>query len=114
MPFINTKVSVRMTHEQEIKVKERLGKAIACIPGKSESWLMCQFQDECRLYFKGDNTKPTAFVEVKIYGDASDSAYDALTGEITRILGEELGIPADRVYVQYEPCAHWGWNGSNF
>ena len=36
MPFINSKVSVPMTGAQKESVKQKLGKAISIIPGKSE------------------------------------------------------------------------------
>ena len=114
MPFINTKVSVKITPEQEISLKTQLGKAISVIRGKSESWLMLNFEDNCRMYFKGDNSKPLAFVEVKIYGSASDREYSQLTGKITDILGNVLGISPDCIYVKYEEVEYWGYNGYNF
>lgn len=114
MPFINTKTNIKISNEKEIAIKEKLGQAITVIPGKSESWLMVGFEDECSLYFKGNGEKPLAFVEVKIYGSAPSSAYDALTEKITSILGDELGIKSDCVYVKYEEVKYWGWNGSNF
>ena len=40
MPFIESKLSVKTTQEQQKTLKERLGQAISLIPGKSESWLM--------------------------------------------------------------------------
>lgn len=89
------------------------GKAIALIPGKSESWLMLSFEDNCRLYFKGKNDQPTAFVEVKLFGKASGEAYNKMTAAITDILKQQLNIQPDHIYVKYEETAHWGWNGNN-
>lgn len=114
MPFINSKISVKITEDQEKKLKEKLGKAIEIIPGKSESWLMTGFEDGYHLYFRGDNSQPTAFVEVMVFGGANPSAFDKLTGEITKIFGEVLGIAGDHIYVKYTPADNWGWNGSNF
>ncbi len=114
MPFISTKTTANITDEKRNEIKERLGKAISLIPGKSESWLMLSFEDNLKMYFKGDDQKDTAFVEVKIFGSASNSAYDALTSEITQIVSSVLGISADRIYIKYEEVEHWGWNGSNF
>ena len=82
MPFIDSKVSVSVSEEQEKELKTRLGQAIALIPGKSESWLMTGFQDNYHLYFRGDNSQPIAYIEVKIYGSENPTAFDALTGEI--------------------------------
>ncbi len=113
MPFIHTRINRPISQEAEKKLAKDLGQAINVL-GKSESWLMLQFEDNCRLYFKGDSQKPLAFVNVKLYGRASTDAYNKLTGKITAMLEETLSIPADGIYVEYEETPHWGWNGSNF
>ena len=113
MPFIHTRTNQTISQEAEKKLAKDLGQAITVL-GKSESWLMLQFEDNCRLYFKGDSRKPLAFVNVKLYGSASRDAYEKLTGKITQLLGDVLSIPADGVYVEYEETDHWGWQGSNF
>ena len=103
MPFINSKLSVKA-------LKTQLGHAIEAIPGKTESWLMVGFEDDYCLYFKGNQDGPTAFIEVKIFGSAPDSAFDRLTERISSIYEEELGIPKNRIYIKYEEVLHWGWN----
>ena len=113
MPFIDSKISISVSEEKEKELKARLGQAIALIPGKSESWLMTGFADNYHLYFKGDNSQPTAFVEVKVFGRENRDAFDALTAEICKIFQEVLGIAPDHVYVKYEAVANWGWNGGN-
>ena len=45
MPFIDSKISIKVTEEQEKELKTRLGKAITVLPGKSETWLMTGFED---------------------------------------------------------------------
>lgn len=114
MPYIGTKTTVAISAEKEIILKEKLGKAIEAIPGKTEAWLMCEFEDSCRLWFKGDNSAPSAYVEVKLLGTASPEYYEKLTAIICLILSDELSIPADRTYVKYEECKYWGWNNINF
>lgn len=114
MPFIDSKVSVAISEAQEKELKTRLGQAIALIPGKSESWLMTGFEDNYHLYFRGDSSQPTAFIEVKVFGQENPSAFEALTAEITKIFGDVLGIAADHIYIKYEAVTNWGWNGGNF
>lgn len=114
VPYIGTRTTVSISAEKEEIIKKRLGEAIAAIPGKSEKWLMCEFADNCRLWFAGDNSKPTAYVNVKIFGGADSHACEKLTGIICDILGEELSVPSDRVYVTYSAFDDWGWNGANF
>ncbi len=113
MPFINSKISTPLSEEQETRIKEKLGKAIELIPGKSESWLMLGFEPETSLYFRGDNSQPTAFIEVSVFGSENSGAFEKLTGKICEIYGEVLGIPADRIYIKYQAVSNWGWNGSN-
>ena len=65
------------------------------------------------LYFRGDNSQPIAYIEVKVYGSENPTAFDALTGEICKIFNEVLGIAPDHIYVKYEAVKNWGWNGAN-
>ncbi len=113
MPFINTKYSGGITPEQETEIKAQLAEAVKLI-GKTESWLMVGFEPECSLYFKGEKSEKIAFVEVSMYGNASAAGCGKMTAEICRILGDVLGVPADKVYVKYSPTDNWGWNGNNF
>lgn len=114
MPFIDSKISVPITEEKKQIIKDRLGKAIELIPGKSEQWLMVGFDNNYSLYFQGKDSGRIAFVEVKLFGGASDEAYNNLTGAICNIFEQELEIPSDKIYITYEEISSWGWNGSNF
>ncbi len=113
MPFINSKITVKIPPEKEEIIKQRLGQIIPMIPGKSENWLMVGFEDEYTLYFRGAKCERAAFVEVKIFDGANSRIYNELTAEICRIYGEELEIPADHIYVTYQEIMDWGWNGGN-
>ncbi len=53
-------------------------------------------------------------VSVELFGDAGASAYQKMTAVITKVLGDQLDIPADRIFVKYQAYDHWGWNGRNF
>lgn len=114
MPMIKTKTTVEISAEKELILKSELGKAIAILPGKSEQWLMTSFEDNCRMYFKGDNSAPIAFVEVQVFGKINPSAADSLTAKICEIFDSVLGISPANVYVKYEEVSMWGWNGGNF
>ena len=52
MPFINSKVTVKMTDDKKETIKKKFGEAIKLIPGKSENWLMVGFEDGYDLYFR--------------------------------------------------------------
>lgn len=114
MPYIKTTVSKEISESTKLNLQKKLGEAIALIPGKTESWLMLAFEDNVPMAFQGRNDSDYAFVDVSIFGSASDAAYDRLTGAICSIMNEELGISPDHTYVKYEESNQWGWNGRNF
>ena len=113
MPFIHTRVNRPISQEAEKELSQQFGQAVSLL-NKSENWLMLQFEDNCRMYFKGDCRKPLAFVGVKLYGKGSKENYQRFTAKATSILGDVMSIPADGVYVEYEETENWGWQGSNF
>lgn len=113
MPYINSKVTVKLSKEQEETIKKKLGKAIELIPGKSENWLMLGFEDENSLYFRGQAFEKIAYVEVKLYGKADNAAYDQLTAAICKIFEEVLQIPSNQIYITYQEVGTWGHNGVN-
>ena len=67
MPFINSKITVKVSDEKKEAIKTRLGQAAAII-GKPESYLMVGFEDEYCLYFAGEKLEKGAFVSVDLFG----------------------------------------------
>ena len=113
MPFIDSRLTVRVTDEQKEALKTELGRLIATL-NKSENYLMVEIRDNCDLWLGGKKLDKGAYVAVSLYGNAPKAAYDRLTGQICGLLSDRLGIPGDAVYVTYHPVSDWGWNGSNF
>jgi phenylpyruvate tautomerase PptA (4-oxalocrotonate tautomerase family) len=113
MPFVNVKANFKLSNEEILGLKSFLGEAIRAIPGKSESWLMCNIEDEQNLFFKGESEK-AIYAEVKIYGAANDSAFSNFTNKLTSYCCNALNVASSRIYVSYFPTSYWGWNGSNF
>lgn len=113
MPFINTKTNVKISPHQEQELKSRLGNAIQLL-GKSESWLMLSFEDECSMYFKGDGSSPMAFVDIAVFGQSTDAGCEKMTVEVCSIFNDILGIAPDKLYVKYSGTNQWGWNNMNF
>ena len=114
MPFIDTKLNIRLTEEKETRLKTRLGEAISVFAGQSEYWLMLNFTDQCRMWFRGYNSFPVAMVEVKLFGGADEETCSRMTEILCDLFSEELGISPDHVYVKYEFSDRWGWNRENF
>lgn len=108
MPFILSKVSTRMTEAQEREIKARLGQAISLIPGKSEAYLLCGFEDNYHLYLRGENDAPIAYITFSIFANERHNGTDALFAAITDAFHAVLGIAPDRVYIKYDDIAVWG------
>lgn len=113
MPFIDSKVTVKMTKEKEEAIKTKLGQQIGLL-GKPESFLMVGFEDEYSLFMGGDRLERGAYVSVSLFGKASSAAYENMTAAICDIYAEELQIPGNAVYVTYHEVNDWGYNGRNF
>jgi len=113
MPFIDSKITVKVSEEKKEAIKAELGQAISIL-SKPESFLMVGFDDEYCLYMAGSRLEKGAFVAVSLFGNASSAACERMTAEICRIYEQQLGIPQDKVYVTYTGISDWGWNGKNF
>lgn len=113
MPFIDSKITLPVTPKQKENIKSKLGKAVSII-NKPESFLMVGIEDNYDLYMGGNKLEKGAYVSVSLFGNATSSAYEKMTGEICKIYEEELGIPGQAVYVTYHGVNDWGWNGRNF
>ena len=93
MPFINSKITVKLSDEKKEILKAELGKAAAII-GKPESFLMVGFEDEYCLYFAGNKLEKGAFVSVDLLGSPNSAAFEKMTAKICEIYEQELGILA--------------------
>ena len=113
MPFIDSKLTVKLSEEKKEALKTKLGKAISLMH-KGESYLMVGIQDGYDLWFGGKRLQKGAFVSVSVLGAVAADDSQKMTAEICRILKDELDIPGDAVYVKYAGYKDWGWNGGNF
>lgn len=116
MPVVHTYCSAPITPEAREVLKAAYGRAIEAVPGKSEAWLMCLFEDDAHIYFAGDDSEPCAYVEVGVFarGEVASSAWEAFTAEVTPVICRELGVDPSRLYIRYGWTPDFGWNGSNF
>lgn len=113
MPFIDSKITVKLTEEKKETLKTKLG-ATMPILHKSETYLMVGINDNYDLWMGGNKIEKGAYVSVSLLGNASSDAYEKMTAAICDIFEQELDIPGIAVYVTYHPIDDWGWNGSNF
>ena len=113
MPFIDSKVTMKLSEEKKDILKSKLGEA-ASIIGKSEKFVMVGFNDDYPLYLGGRKLDKGAYVSVDVFGSSNAPTCNDMTGRICEIYEEELGISSENVYVEYRATNEWGWNGRNF
>lgn len=113
MPFIDSKITVKLSDEKKDTLKSKLGEACSII-GKPETYVMVGFNDEYPLYLGGRKLDLGAYVSVDVFGADNSPACSKMTGKICEIFEQELGIPGSNVYVEYRATNQWGWNGNNF
>lgn len=113
MPFIDSKISVKVSDEKKEVIKAKLG-ATMPILHKSENYLMVGISDNYDLWMGGKKLNKGAYVAVSLFGSAAASDYEKMTAAICDLYEKELGIPGSAVYVTYHPVSDWGWNGNNF
>ena len=58
MPCIQIKTNVTVANDTAQAVKSQLGQIITCLPEKTEDWLMITLEDNCRMWFRGEDNKP--------------------------------------------------------
>ena len=82
--------------------------------GKPESYVMVTLQDRCPMCFAG-TTEPTAYLELKSIGLPGSRTTD-LSAVLCSFMEEQLGVPRDRVYIEFSDAARdmWGWAGKTF
>ena len=110
MPFIVTRANVPISATQEVALKERFGRAIARVPGKSEAGLLLAFEGDAHLWLAGGN-EPTAYVEASIFANEGHAGYGAFAAEAATALGNVLGIPPERVYMRFSDIPVWSVGG---
>ena len=114
MPYINSKLTVKLSQQDKEHLKSQLGKIIEEIPGKSEEWLMLSFEDNETIYFRGNKMEKAAFIEVKIFGTAEREYKNKVNDLICTLYQSELDIPKDSIYITFSEVKDWGFNGEMF
>ena len=82
--------------------------------GKPEAYVMAVVT-EAAVTMAG-KTGPAAFLQVCSIGKINQQVNRDITGRVSDLLQEQLGIPADRIYISFNDVqgVNWGWNRSTF
>ena len=109
MPYINIATSAKVDDKE--KILKEISILISSLTNKSTRFVMAKLDDNCEIYFEGDD--PSCFVEIRSIGSLNPSE---MAKPISNFVHETMGIPTDRIYIAFEdkPASMWAWNGRTF
>lgn len=114
MPYLKLTTNTTIDKDQSPKLLNRFSQLLAKETGKPERYVMVELAGDKDMLF-GGSSEPLAYVECKSIGLSGQQA-KSLSASISRLLTDNLQIPAERVYIEFSNCPAdlWGWNGSTF
>ncbi len=109
MPYINVATSAKVDNKR--KILKEISILISSLTNKSTRFVMAKFDDNCEIYFEGDD--PSCILEIKSIGSLNPSE---MAQPISEFVYEKMGIPPERIYISFEdrPASMWAWNGRTF
>jgi phenylpyruvate tautomerase len=114
MPLLKLETTVALADDKKQALLAFLSKIVAATIGKPEQYVMVTIQPVATLM----SGKPgdAAFVDIRSIGGLNSSVNQQLTQKVCAALKESLGVPPDRVYLNFSDvaAANWGWNGDTF
>ncbi|MBD3391707.1 MAG: hypothetical protein GF418_06575 [Chitinivibrionales bacterium] len=114
MPLLSLKTSAAIEDGQKTKLLGQLSKIVADDLGKPVQYVMVTIEQADIVHAR--DASPAAFVDVRSIGGLNADVNATMCGHVCLLLGEELGILPERVYMNFVdvPASSWGTNGGVF
>jgi phenylpyruvate tautomerase len=114
MPLVKIVTSADAPPDADALLRE-LSALLARELGKPESYVMTCLEPGARMTF-GGTVAPACFVEIKNVGTFGAELTSRLSSAITDKVSRALGVPAERVYIEFADAKPhmWGHNGDTF
>lgn len=114
MPFLKVQTNSGMGAEVRNNLMKSLSKTVADRLGKPERYVMVTIESGSPMMFAG-NDEPLAYMELKSIG-LPEASTPSLSESLCTVIEKELGIPGDRIYIEFADAkGHmWGWNKNTF
>lgn len=114
MPLIRLQTSVEMEEKQRQALLADLSKLLSGALRKPEQYVMVSVEPAAMLM--SGQGGPGAFADVRSIGALSSGVNKQVTKGLCALLEKALGIPPDRVYVNFTdvPAGDWGWDNDTF
>ena len=114
MPLLKLETTVALSEDKRKGLLASLSKTVAGTIGKPEQYVMVTIT-QAAMSMSG-KAGDAAFADIRSIGGLSSEVNRKLSQQVCQLLTDSLGIPADRVYLNFTDlkAGNWGWNGSTF
>lgn len=114
MPYLSINTNQVLEDSRRDELLRDASALVAEQLGKPERYVLVAWHHNPAMRFAGSDA-PLAYLELKSIGLPADATGN-LSAALCTFMGERLGVPADRVYVEFADAARhmWGWNGGTF
>ena len=114
MPLLKLDTSVPLAEDKRVGLAKALSAITAQAIGKPESYVMVVIGQGTLCM--GGGVGPGAFVDIRSIGGLNPSVNGELARQVCALLDQELGIEANRVYLNFTDVerSNWGWDNRTF
>lgn len=114
MPYLKIQTNHPVDASQSADLIKSASRLVADGLGKPERYVMVALEPPVPMVFAGSDA-PTVFMELKSIG-LPESKTAGLSESLCQLVNSELGVPADRVYIEFQdaPRKMWGWDNGTF
>jgi phenylpyruvate tautomerase len=114
MPLLKLETTVALSEEKRKALLADLSGVMAETIGKPEEYVMVTVNPAA--IFMSGKAGDAAFVDVRSIGGLSGGVIRKLCQEICRLLNQSLGVPPNRIYLNFREieAGNWGWDGKTF
>jgi phenylpyruvate tautomerase len=114
MPLLQLQTAAPVADDKQQPLLSALSKILSEAIGKPESYVMVTLRSG--PVSMAGSAGDAAFADVRSIGGLNGGTNKQLAQRICALLQEQLGIPSNRVFLNFTDvgASHWGWNGSTF
>jgi phenylpyruvate tautomerase len=114
MPYLKIQTNRSIAGEAEQPLLQKASRLVAKELGKPEQYVMVRLEPASAMVFAG-SAEPVAFLELRAIGLPVKKT-PGLSRALCELVKAELGIPGDRVFINFAdvPANLWGWNSETF
>lgn len=118
MPFIEFKSNRKISDEQQVILREAIGRILEIIPGETREFTVYTFMDELRINFGLENPdQPCVYVSVEVFDKIMETVDKNILQTFLRgakeIVYNVLQMPPENTFVYFTTLPMMAWDEKN-